>query len=74
MFRAGDARDLEDKLLDVVAQKEHLSEMGRQARLCYEKYFSYDAFERRVLKAAQYLMKGWDAGLSHSMMRGSRNV
>ena len=74
VFRAGDARDLEDKLLDVVAQKEHLSEMGRQARLCYEKYFSYDAFERRVLKAAQYLMKGWDAGLSHSMMRGSRNV
>ncbi|WP_294144827.1 glycosyltransferase family 4 protein [uncultured Selenomonas sp.] len=57
VFHMGDTKDLERKLLEIVAQKEHLPEVGRQARKCYEEHFSYAAFEKRVLEAAQCMMK-----------------
>lgn len=50
IFKAQDAKDLASKIEWMINHKDRIPKMGKEARKVYEKYYSMESFEQRVLK------------------------
>ena len=49
LFRNEDAGELAEKIKWCVEHKDQIEQTGRNARIVYEKYFSMEAFEHRLM-------------------------
>lgn len=55
LFKCGDSDDLASKIRWCIKNRSKLDAMGIAARKIYEKYFSMDVFEERLLKTVNFL-------------------
>lgn len=58
VFESGNAQMLAGKIAWCVANRGALGDMGKNARLLYEKHFSMTAFEERILRIVQEALAG----------------
>lgn len=50
IFKARDAKDLARKIEWMIDHRDSIPQMGKEARKVYEKYYSMESFEQRVLR------------------------
>ncbi len=50
IFKARDAKDLARKIEWVIDHRDRIPQMGKEARKVYEKYYSMESFDQRVLR------------------------
>lgn len=50
IFKSENIDELKDKIIWCINHKEELIEMGKRARIVYEKHFSEEVFEKNILK------------------------
>lgn len=62
IFKTGDVEDLSDKMKWVFHNKEKLQQIGVNARVVYEKYFTMDYFGDQLETVLDLVEESWEAG------------